>query len=935
MLLPCKLTKLVFQILRIDGDSIKVASDLRENLKSRDFEKIHSVTCVTWGRGEFRRHIALSTSGGQILLYDIDKQTSYNPNNAKSVLRLQDSNRAVNGVTFSPSNGSLMLSASGDGSVRLYDLRNNKRRPNFVFPKSGDITREIQCSPFDATKFAAIYDSGAIQTWDFRNPSVCSRRINAHSGTGLSLDWHPEYDYIVSGGRDKQIQIWNMASESRKPEHVILSPSPVAKVRWQFDLQHSNASSAHGVLNTDIVSCNMSLYDNSIYVWNPRRPYIPRYVVNSHTNSVTDVFWRSNKTLWSVSKDKQFMQHNLENRDMEISKMPMQAISWNHDNHLSFVIQDRHEDQYIQKTDEEFGEIPLEVRKKYSIKPPLPSPPLPVQKLPYQDQAIFTVTFPGYDPDAFKFCAQNYIYYDDTSYAQVPDTKRLPAICHHNALISSHAGKFRAAQTWEILSQIIEKEKEDFFKFVPAKLPTVPRQQFNSRITESFRNSSIEATPALRPMGDINSPRTIPMSRDLSVERSRQIIAQKSIEDLNEILMNTDIKFGSSRSSVLSSSINSPVNTDDLDPSSYETSSSPEESRQNQSSGSNFTQLSTQGATPEKEKRFHNYLPEIKEGVISSTTRSSHTNLPALSLSDQKQIGEPGGNVHNTPVSKSFMIPARNSVLSAVDEGYLHSPATSIISRQPLRTTELQSSLESSDIDVKPERIVSHEVQPSSLSSAEILKRQYWEYLKNLTHPWRAEQMIKKAAFYYMEQGDIQMCTTLGLLFMDDYPDAFETREMVEEWLWTYITLMRKNELHTVCAELIKEAPFSKIRETGQVETALDMLCHRCKHPLTDNAAAARQHGKLGEKDIAFWYCESCHKLLDGCIFCRLPVKGMAVTIFACGHKLHPDCLDQWIVFLRNEDCLDEDGDEAYEKSGGQAIYCPSGCGTVIAAEYQ
>lgn len=923
---------LVFQILRIDGDSVKVAYDLRENLKSRDFEKIHSVTCVAWGRGEFRRHIALSTSGGQILLYDIDKQTSYNPNNAKSVLRLHDSNRAVNGLIFSPSNGSLMLSASGDGSVRLYDLRNNKKRPSYVFTKPGDITREVQCSPFDATKFAAIYDSGAIQTWDFRNPSVCSRRINAHSGTGLSLDWHPEYDYIVSGGRDKQIQIWNMASESRKPEHVILSSSPVAKVRWQFDLQHSNASSSYGVLNTDIVSFNMSLYDNNIYVWNPRRPYIPRYVVEAHSNSVTDVFWRSNKTLWSISKDKTFMQHNLENRDMEISSMPMQAISWNHENHLSFVIQDRHEDQYIQKTDEENTENVLEVRKKHSIKAPLPSPAPPAQKMPYQDQAIFTVTFPGYDPDAFKFCAQNYIYYD-APHPRVSDTNRLPAICRHNALISSHAGKFRAAQTWEILGKIIESEKENFFKFAPTKQPIMgSRQQFNSRIAESFRNS-IEATPALHPVGDNSSPKPPFRSRDLSVEESRQVMAQQSIEDLNEVLINTDIK-NSPSTSALSSSVNSSVATNELDPSSYETSSSPEESRQSQASGSNFTQLSTKNATPEKEKRFYNHLPEIKEGVISSTNRSSYNNLPALSLTDQKLNCEPGGAIHNIPINKTFAIPARNSVLSALDESYVNSPTASTISRKPLKFTDLQSSLESSEeVYVKPERIIPREVQPPPLTSAEVLKKRYREYLKTLTHPWRAEKMIEQAAIYYMEQGDIQMCTTLGLLFMDDYPDAFETHEMLEEWFWTYLTLMRKNELHTVCAELIKEAPFPKIRETGQVETSLDMLCHRCKHPLTDNVAAARQHGKLDEKDIAFWYCENCHRLLDGCIFCRLPVKGMAVTIFECGHKLHPECLDQWIVFSRDEDNSDEDEDEVYEKSGGHTVYCPSGCQTIIATE--
>lgn len=33
--------------------------------------------------------------------------------------------------------------------------------------------------------------------------------------------------------------------------------------------------------------------------------------------------------------------------------------------------------------------------------------------------------------------------------------------------------------------------------------------------------------------------------------------------------------------------------------------------------------------------------------------------------------------------------------------------------------------------------------------------------------------MIQQAAWYAVEQGDIQMCATLGMLFLRDYPGAF------------------------------------------------------------------------------------------------------------------------------------------------------------------
>lgn len=993
--------------MRINADSATIAHDLRGNQNTRDFEKIYAVTCVSWGRGEFRRHIALSTSGGQILLYNIDKQTT-NSGGQKSVLRLTDSNRAVNSLTFSPTNGSIILSASADGGVRLWDLRTNRRKPNLLFSKPGDVAREVQCSPFDASKFAVIYDSGTIQRWDFRNSTSLERRINAHSGSGLSLDWHNEYDYIVSGGLDKQIQIWNMASESRKPAHVIISPSPVVKVRWQYDLQHSNASATYGVLNTDIASCHMSLYDYGVYVWNPRRPYIPRYIIESHTNAVTDVFWRSNNFLWTIAKDRTFRQHNLKGREMALDNMQSQALSWTHNNVLSFVVQDKHKEQYSHISDEQLVVSGMDAKRRQSGGNRTPLLPVPLPSVPSCNQAICTVAFPGPDAASFQFCAENYVF-KDTFPSEEPAIHRVVEICEHNSLVASRAGLFRVAQTWRILHDIISSEKAQFLEFdPPSKKPVLGSlQPYTSRITESLKGlSSIEATPKLNP---VDEQAEVKSTREMLSERSRSrsrplpepgIIKNREshLFDIMHAKKSLNTEATKSKHKLKRQKASSSESDERDLISSFDSNISDGRSDSADNLGSSFTQLSLKDKAHKKsghEKGPHSRrkrrarLPDIKEDIASALGSKvpSHTNLKALNTHphdalfemDENTMGKrqssytsrvakakPKGNGDQSMKSQThdFKADYTNTDMAS-DSSFMSSaseePLISSVDKHQEHLEPLSSSNSSdaedhvhnhgASVKVVDPKISALSLEPRAsitASTSEVLVKRYREYLQTLTHPWRAEKMIEQAAIYAMEQGDIQMCAMLGMLFMDDYPGAFASRQMVEEWVWTYLTLLRKHELHMACAEIIKLSPFKRVRESGQIEVQLDMLCHRCNHPLVDNAAAAAAtreanahrlevgtdfhnlHGQQQQLAVGFWYCGHCHKLLDSCIFCRVPVKGIAVSTLECGHKLHIHCMREWINYAKLRTAI-ADGETLARNSGHVLIECPSGCQTALA----
>ncbi|VVT56612.1 uncharacterized protein SAPINGB_P005177 [Magnusiomyces paraingens] len=562
-----------FQILRIDNDSATAAQDIRsiQDSRNRDFDKLHNVTDLSWGRQEYRHTIALSTSGGQILVYNIDKQSP------KPVSRINDSNRTINSICFHPYYGYNLVSAGGDGSVKIWDLRQSKRKPAISFLKSGDVVREVQCSPFDNNKYAAIYDSGAVMRWDSRYPRLVDRRINAHSGSGLSFDWHPEYDYIVTGGIDRQIQIWYMNSENRNPDLVIQHPAPVAKVRWQHDILNSTASSKYGVLNTDIACCNMSLYDNGIYIWNPRRPHIPHYILEPHTKAVTDVFWRSQSTLWSISRDKTFSQTVLDPSHMTIKRLNSQAFSWSQGDTFSFVAQDRYEELYDKDPGHELpagaggtnvsaaaltaaataaavaaaseddrrrgSSSNLSVSATGSRKP---LPPVPAPPSTKQYQAVYSMSFPGGSSESFQFCAENYLYYDSTpSLNALRKSTTDPAIdintttgmravqiCEYNAKAAALAGKFRTSQTWYMLQEVIGQERVDFLKQYNKNLINTGNhsgsllQPYASRILESLK--SVEVSPLALPADDSS----LKITRELSLDKFRKGSTVSSLSGL-------------------------------------------------------------------------------------------------------------------------------------------------------------------------------------------------------------------------------------------------------------------------------------------------------------------------------------------------------------------------------------------------------------------
>lgn len=187
-----------------------------------------AATDIKWNPHLHESHaswLVTAATNGKLLLWNVHRAgltgaaaSAGGPNSNANVLggatsdcvAFEEHDRTVNRVCWHPTEPSWLLSASQDGNVKLWDVRQTKRPQSMTtFDEKSSSVRDVQVAPLASNYFAAAYENGSIQIWDIRRGRV--RTLNAHQGLVMCLDWHPtERDILASGGRDRTIKIWDI-----------------------------------------------------------------------------------------------------------------------------------------------------------------------------------------------------------------------------------------------------------------------------------------------------------------------------------------------------------------------------------------------------------------------------------------------------------------------------------------------------------------------------------------------------------------------------------------------------------------------------------------------------------------------------------------------------------------------------------------------------
>ena len=92
--------------------------------------------------------------------------------------------------------------------------------------------------------------------------------------------WHPEIaDCLATGGRDKNLKIWNTSGTRPSLDSLISTLGPVGQVRWRPTSRMQIASSSIAL-------------DMAVNIWDIRRPHVPNTLFDKHQGTTAGIQWK-------------------------------------------------------------------------------------------------------------------------------------------------------------------------------------------------------------------------------------------------------------------------------------------------------------------------------------------------------------------------------------------------------------------------------------------------------------------------------------------------------------------------------------------------------------------------------------------------------------------------------------------------------------------
>lgn len=482
------------------------AEKQREYLPARD---------VRWSTGHWDHIIATAATNGRIALYDLKAPGT------KTVLAwLHEHTGQINKLDFDPFAGYLLLSASQDKSVRLWDMREPKPDKARLRFEVRSAVRDVRWSPAEPLDFAVCADGGVIQKWDARAPQLPKLSISGHEKACYSIDYHPDGRHVISGGFDKFIRVWDFQSDKKrqKPVFQLRAPHAIRNIRWRPPSQASEATES-GHWSSAQVAVSYYHDDPRVHIWDLRRPHLPFLELDRYNTPANDLLWANKDMLWTVGDEGiftqwdvkhatpfynqlspctvQFMpdgQYYMFSEDRELRRastqddpavgflsVPQEKLSSGDDGAASRSLTD--DEGALESTAgssfrrRERGVMSSRSNKSYGNSPPSMDDKPPILSL---DKAVFDrrdlfnnnqVGAAGYipgvaaEPEVVEFLASHYATpatIDERMSS--PDTilQRLQHSFNQNAAACDMVSMHRMAQSWRILGAVIVPELKDW-----------------------------------------------------------------------------------------------------------------------------------------------------------------------------------------------------------------------------------------------------------------------------------------------------------------------------------------------------------------------------------------------------------------------------------------------------------------------------------------
>ncbi|WP_187280596.1 PD40 domain-containing protein [Microbispora sp. CSR-4] len=205
---------------------------------------------------------------------------------------------SVNTVAFSP-DGHTLASASGDGSVRLWNVSDPARAVPLGRPLNGhtNVVFSVAFSP-DGHTLASASGDGSVRLWnvsDPAQPAPLGRPLTGHTGTVFSVAFSPDGHTLASAGDDRSVRLWNVSDPAQ--------PAPLGR-----PLTGHTSKITSVAFSPDGHTLASASFDESVRLWDvsdPARAAPLGRPLTGHTDVVFSVaFSPDGDTLASAGEDR-------------------------------------------------------------------------------------------------------------------------------------------------------------------------------------------------------------------------------------------------------------------------------------------------------------------------------------------------------------------------------------------------------------------------------------------------------------------------------------------------------------------------------------------------------------------------------------------------------------------------------------------------------
>ncbi|ORY48532.1 WD40 repeat-like protein [Rhizoclosmatium globosum] len=256
--------------------------------------------------------IATRTVFGPVYIFDRTRH----PNNPKDnicapEIKLMGHSKEGYGVSWHPKNEGLILSASEDTTICLWDIKGTtkeKRELDALRTFTGHTAwvEDVAWHELNESIFASVGDDKKLFIWDTRSASNSQplSHCDAHMQEINCVAFNPQNEYIVAtGSADKTVALWDMRNFKSRLHTLDSHLDEILQIQWSPFSPTILASSSG---------------DRRLNVWDLSRigeeqtpedaedgPPELLFVHGGHTNKISDFSWNKNEewVLCSVAED--------------------------------------------------------------------------------------------------------------------------------------------------------------------------------------------------------------------------------------------------------------------------------------------------------------------------------------------------------------------------------------------------------------------------------------------------------------------------------------------------------------------------------------------------------------------------------------------------------------------------------------------------------